>query len=189
MPLRKIHKEQGREFPNGVQSWVIGTNSDQSDDLNDQNVEYVTGTNDTTVSDNKDSDNNDDDNDESDNDVNEQVDTTDDASLRELTDDDETNFRQGRGVMQDIWKLGEQAVDAVAEHAIETENADNGISDKSSIAGKGCGSISFDLEQEMFSILPVIQAKKLSISSVACLFYVLRYINRLLGIKTVQFVV
>ncbi|KAJ0170367.1 hypothetical protein K1T71_014295 [Dendrolimus kikuchii] len=117
MPLRKIHKEKGREFPIGVQSWVIGTETDQPGDI-DQ-VDSV------NVSDNDSSDS-----DNSENDVNDDN-LTDDTSVKELADE---NFRQGRGVIQDLWKIGEQAVDAVAEHAIETENAENGISDKSSIA-------------------------------------------------------
>ncbi|XP_072937561.1 uncharacterized protein [Epargyreus clarus] len=40
--------------------------------------------------------------------------------------------RKGRGILTDVWNLGEKALDAVAEHAIESDNSENGIADKSS---------------------------------------------------------
>ncbi|XP_069364073.1 uncharacterized protein [Maniola hyperantus] len=42
--------------------------------------------------------------------------------------------RKGRGILTQMWGIGEKALDAVAEHALESENAENGLVDRSSIA-------------------------------------------------------
>ncbi|XP_052743096.1 uncharacterized protein LOC112053499 isoform X2 [Bicyclus anynana] len=42
--------------------------------------------------------------------------------------------RTGRGILTQMWDIGEKALDAVAEHAIDSENAENGLVDRSSIA-------------------------------------------------------
>ncbi|XP_037873326.1 uncharacterized protein LOC101741103 [Bombyx mori] len=42
------------------------------------------------------------------------------------------SFRQGRGVIADIWSMGADAIDSVAEHAIQDEDLENGVTDKSS---------------------------------------------------------
>lgn len=44
--------------------------------------------------------------------------------------------RRGRGILNEAWAMGEKALDAVAEHIVENENAENGFeNDKSSVAG------------------------------------------------------
>ncbi|XP_061381307.1 uncharacterized protein LOC116776259 [Danaus plexippus] len=43
------------------------------------------------------------------------------------------NFRNGRGLLGDVWDLGEKALDAVADHAIESDNQENGLVDRSSV--------------------------------------------------------
>lgn len=43
--------------------------------------------------------------------------------------------RKGRGILNEMWDIGEKALDAVAEHALESENAENGLVDRSSIEG------------------------------------------------------
>lgn len=37
--------------------------------------------------------------------------------------------------MGDVWDLGEKALDAVADHAIESDNQENGLVDRSSVEG------------------------------------------------------
>lgn len=43
----------------------------------------------------------------------------------------------GRGLLEDAWNAGEKALDAVAQHAIDSDNAENGLVDKSSLEGDG----------------------------------------------------
>ncbi|CAG9573588.1 unnamed protein product [Danaus chrysippus] len=43
------------------------------------------------------------------------------------------SFRNGRGFLGDVWDLGEKALDVVADHAIESDNEENGLVDRSSI--------------------------------------------------------
>ncbi|XP_048489245.1 uncharacterized protein LOC105381559 [Plutella xylostella] len=38
-----------------------------------------------------------------------------------------------RGFVEDVWSIGEKALDSVAEHALESDNLENGLSDKSSL--------------------------------------------------------
>lgn len=40
-----------------------------------------------------------------------------------------------RGFVEDVWSIGEKALDSVAEHALESDNLENGLSDKSSLEG------------------------------------------------------
>ncbi|CAG4964114.1 unnamed protein product [Colias eurytheme] len=42
--------------------------------------------------------------------------------------------QEARGVLGDMWKMGESAIDAVADHVLEKENVENGLADRSSIA-------------------------------------------------------
>ncbi|CAK1548790.1 unnamed protein product [Leptosia nina] len=39
----------------------------------------------------------------------------------------------GRGFMGDVWKIGEGAIDAVADHVLEKENVENGLADRSTV--------------------------------------------------------
>ena len=48
------------------------------------------------------------------------------------------NMTKGRGFISNIWKVGEKALDTVAEHVIEQENVENEIVDRSSVEGDGC---------------------------------------------------
>ncbi|XP_047541321.1 uncharacterized protein LOC125074138 [Vanessa atalanta] len=41
--------------------------------------------------------------------------------------------RRGRDLMTDAWSLGAKALDAMAEHALDSENSENGIVDRSSV--------------------------------------------------------
>ncbi|CAF4832685.1 unnamed protein product [Pieris macdunnoughi] len=41
---------------------------------------------------------------------------------------------EGRGIIEDMWKIGEGALDAVADHVLEKENAENGLADRSTVA-------------------------------------------------------
>ncbi|XP_038217789.1 uncharacterized protein LOC119836502 isoform X1 [Zerene cesonia] len=41
---------------------------------------------------------------------------------------------EGRGVLGEVWKMGESAIDAVADHLLEKENEENGIADRSTVA-------------------------------------------------------
>ncbi|CAH2217521.1 jg23705 [Pararge aegeria aegeria] len=40
--------------------------------------------------------------------------------------------RKGRGILTQMWDIGHKALDAVAEHAIDSENIENGLVDRSS---------------------------------------------------------
>ncbi|CAH0761474.1 unnamed protein product [Diatraea saccharalis] len=41
--------------------------------------------------------------------------------------------RRGRGLMTDLWDVGEEALDAVAEHALKSDEKEDGVVDKSSL--------------------------------------------------------
>ncbi|CAB3223084.1 unnamed protein product [Arctia plantaginis] len=83
VPMRKAQKEEkGRNFGNGVQSWVIGERSLP-------------------------------------------VNST--PSVHSIPVD------TGRGVAADMWSMGQNALDAFAEHVVESENLENGIQDRSSV--------------------------------------------------------
>ncbi|KAG6444315.1 hypothetical protein O3G_MSEX003372 [Manduca sexta] len=58
---------------------------------------------------------------------------TNDSTVRDSTETI-SGMRRGRGVMTDLWSYGQEALDAVAEHAVESENLDNGVADKSSLS-------------------------------------------------------
>lgn len=40
-----------------------------------------------------------------------------------------------RGFLREVWSVAEKALDTIAEHAVESDNAEDGIGDKSSVAG------------------------------------------------------
>ncbi|XP_050669285.1 uncharacterized protein LOC126968345 [Leptidea sinapis] len=44
-----------------------------------------------------------------------------------------TEHVESRGIIGDMWKIGENAIDAVAESVMESEDKDNGLADKSSV--------------------------------------------------------
>ncbi|KAL4710364.1 hypothetical protein ACJJTC_003761, partial [Scirpophaga incertulas] len=43
------------------------------------------------------------------------------------------NPRDGRGIMSDIWDIGEEALDSAAEHAMKMDTKEDGVVDKSSL--------------------------------------------------------
>ncbi|XP_013135953.1 PREDICTED: uncharacterized protein LOC106101319 [Papilio polytes] len=102
-------KNEGRGFPQGQQSWVIGNNEDIQTDLSKTDARTLNnpefGVED-TEEDSK-------------------------EARKELGDSKSAN-RRGRGIVSEMWGIGEQALDALAEHVVENENVDNGIQDKSS---------------------------------------------------------
>lgn len=128
MPMRKHNKqEKGRSFPNGRQSWVIGDHFPTGHDVTREETDVTDYEQDVTA---------------------EEVTRNAKTMTRHMTDteDDVTgeesatgvgNYRRGRGIMSDLWRMGENALDAVAEHALESENKDNGIRDKSDFEGDG----------------------------------------------------
>ncbi|CAK1593576.1 unnamed protein product [Parnassius mnemosyne] len=131
MPVHK-QEEEGRGFPGKVQSWIIGAR-----DLADDNASLNTASSDPVDSTSavygpkfemedtgsEDFENNTEDTE------------TDNDAKNELSDSntDVYNFRKSRGLISDMWGIGAKALDALAEHVIENENADNGIQDKSSL--------------------------------------------------------
>lgn len=136
MPLRKMHKEKGRSFPNGRQTWVIGDRIDSSNSGAQVSTSGILGS---SSGDERSTD------DQSNRFGDERSISVDDSSSlghevssSGMHSDVDTSVRQGRGIMADLWKIGEEALDVVAEHALEAENKDNGIQDKSSFAGDGC---------------------------------------------------
>lgn len=143
--MRKTHKEEkGRNFPNGRQSWVIGDRVVTNQEITRQETDSIDLKTDLTEQEmtrNSRAMTNQEENLETD--LTEEDIT---RNGKDLTDEDVTgvdNFRTGRGIMTDLWTMGDEALSVMAEHALESENKDNGIKDKSSFEGDGLFTISF----------------------------------------------
>ncbi|CAH2056628.1 unnamed protein product, partial [Iphiclides podalirius] len=124
-PIKK--QEEARGFSAGkVQSWVIGPRG-----LADETPDVYRGIDDGRSVENPEL---------------EVEDTKDTENDTEINDDDKdidakngsdsklggVSLRKGRGLVSDMWGIGEKTLDALADQVIENENAENGVQDKSS---------------------------------------------------------
>ncbi|XP_026331076.1 uncharacterized protein LOC113238465, partial [Hyposmocoma kahamanoa] len=115
-------KDSDRGFGT-IQSWVIGGKS-----IDHSNISHLPG--DGSSSNNRGSSNNS---------PGSSVKSDESSDIESNVHDSNLNrgivrggVRKGRGIISDLWDMGQQAVDAVAEHAVESDLKEDGLTDKSS---------------------------------------------------------
>lgn len=59
--------------------------------------------------------------------------------------ENETDTEVSRGIVTDVWAMGQDALDTLAEHVVENENVENGVKDRSSLEGWWLGVVSLFL--------------------------------------------
>ncbi|XP_068622138.1 uncharacterized protein [Battus philenor] len=107
----KKQDEESRGFGAAkIQSWVLGARDLEHDSLNNDDARSAV------------------------NDPEFEIEDTDtsDAEVNDESGNGVVNYRKGRGLVSEMWGIGEKALDALAEHVIENENTENGIQEKSS---------------------------------------------------------
>ncbi|XP_013176015.1 PREDICTED: uncharacterized protein LOC106124101 [Papilio xuthus] len=111
-------KEEGRGFAQGkLQSWVVGAKDDENfktDSLHSEDARSSLNNPEFEIEDI------------------DQEDAEVEQARKEWNDSKIGLNRRGRGLVSEMWGIGEQALDALAEHVVQNENVDNGIQDKSS---------------------------------------------------------
>lgn len=108
--MLKMQKKQEKGRDGRVQSWVIGDSTIPDTELTYVDTEWETL-------------------------ERSGVEDVDSGLVGEVLTSANDSARRGRDLISDVMSIGDEALDVVAEHAIKNDNSENGIADKSSLAG------------------------------------------------------